>query len=144
MPEIDFQALQQEIQLLRKELEEHRPESVVYDSRRDPSEREHFDKVYEALRASNRQHVNALTQRQQHKQAHSREMTMHADALAGGQHELMQALIAIQTWDFHNGQQGDERWQQMVSFMNAMQRFADEVMTYLAQKDPKLFKDSGN
>ena len=32
----------------------------------------------------------------------------------------------------------------MVSFMNAMQRFADEVMTYLAQKDPELFKDSGN
>ena len=102
MPEIDFQVLQQEIQLLRKELKE------------------------------------------QHKQAHSREMTMHADALAGGQHELMQALIAIQTWDFHNGQQGDERWQQMVSFMNAMQRFADDVMTYLAQKDPELFQDSGN
>ena len=30
MPEIDFQALQQEIQLLKKELKEHRPESVVY------------------------------------------------------------------------------------------------------------------
>ena len=102
--------------------EAYRPESVDR-TIKDPSEREQWDKVYGALNASNRLYTNTLNQQQStRKDLHALKAV--ADALVGGQH-------AIQTWDFHNGEQADERWKKVEAFMAEARTFMDHVMSEL-------------
>ena len=133
-----IQELGHKVQQLAQEVEQYRAESVVYDTRRDESERINWDKVYECAKASNRIHSNALTQQQSHKNSNSKEIKEHIDCLIGGQHVLMNAITASNTWDFHNGQESDERWEILFAFIKEQNKINDEIMAYLAKKDPTL------
>ena len=110
--------------------EAYRPESVDR-TIKDPSQREDLDKVYKALKASNRLHSNQLSQQQSNRRAYSRELNDVADAVLGGQHALMDGLHASQTWDFHNCQQSDERWEKVEAFMAEVRTFMDDAMSEL-------------
>ena len=134
---------------LNQALEQWRAESVVVDTRKDPQMREHLDKVYAATKAGNRLHANGLTQRQQHRQAYSKELKDHVDLVLGGQHALQESLNSIHTWLFHDGQQLDQHWQVLLNhiieteqFRKDQQAVNETIMAFINKQDPKLLEKS--
>ena len=133
---------------VRQKLDQWRAESVVVDTRKDPSMRAEVEKMYAASRASNRLHANALTQRQQHRQAYSKELQGHVDALIGGQHAVMDSVNNVHTWLFHDGQQDDQRWQVLLDHINKMNQFMEDqktvnetVMAFIDKVAPELLEE---
>lgn len=140
--------LQNQLKTVDLKLDEWRPESVVIDTRKDPQLREFLKKSYAAAEASNRLHTNSLNQQQSHKKGLSKELRDLGDCVLGGQHAILESNIKSQTWDFHNGQQNDDRWEIQLAFMAEVRDFIseqrkvnDDVMSALALRDPNLMSD---
>ena len=76
--------------------------------------------------ASNRLLTNLLNQGQGNKQANSRELEDVADAVLGGQHALMDKLIAQHVSAFLDREILDERWEKVEAFMAEVKTFMDE------------------
>ncbi len=140
--------LQNQSEKVDLKLDEWRPESVEIDTRKDFQLRDHLDKVYAAAKASNRLHTNSLNQQQSHRKGISKELRDLGDCVLGGQHAILESNIKSQTWDFHNGQQNDDRWEIQLAFMAEVRDFMseqrkvnDHVMSSLAMRDPNLMSD---
>ena len=140
--------LQNQIEKVDLKLDEWRPESVVLDTQKDPQLREFWDKHYATAKASNRLHTNSLNQQQSHRKGISKELKELEDHVLGGLDTIHESNIKSQTWDFHNGQQNDDRWEIQLAFMAEVRDFMseqrkvnDDVMSALALRDPNLMSD---